>query len=158
MNGDPANCSTFSLVFLPVRVEPFLRLDRLTCTFFSSTLQTMFKHRTLKILAIAILACQLASLSSWHTAHVEDLFSYGPAKAQVSTHADADHCKHIPLSEHTQCGICSSVHSRISLEPVNHNIGLLSLVGHLVAVSSTCSTQVLPLDSFYRRGPPSLLG
>ena len=118
----------------------------------------MFSRRTLKILAVTILACQLASVSSWHSAHIEDLFSYGQARAQITTHADADHCKHIPLSEHTQCGICASIHGRISIEPVSVNLGLLSVVGYLVAATSTCSTQRLPFDSFYRRGPPALLG
>ena len=135
-------------------VEPFSSPDRLTLTRFSSTLLEMFSRRTLKILAIAILACQLASLSSWHTAHLEDLFSSGTAKAQVSTHADADHCKHLPLSEHTQCGICTSIHGRMSLEPVSDKLGLLQVVGYFVAVGSTCSTQLFPLDSFYRRGLP----
>jgi len=152
------NSATFSLALLPAHPEPFLRPDRLINMFFCPKLSTMFSRRTLKILAVAILACQLASLSSWHSAHIDDLFSYGRAQAQVSAHADADHCKHIPLSEHTQCGLCTSIHSRISLEPISDNLGLLEVVGQYVAASSTCSTQFLPLDSFYRRGPPSLLG
>jgi hypothetical protein len=118
----------------------------------------MFSHRTFKIVAVALLICQLASVSSWHASHVEDLVWYGETHSQVSTHSDADHCKHLPLSEHAQCGICTSVHSRISLEPVNDNIGLLSLVGHFVAAALTCSARLFPLNSFYRRGPPSLLG
>ena len=117
----------------------------------------MFSDQTVKALTVAILACQLATLSSWHAAHIEDLFWYGQAQAQVSTHADADHCKHLPLSEHTQCGICTSIHSRISLEPVSDNLGLLQVVSHIVPAASTCSAQLLPFNSFYRRGPPSLL-
>jgi hypothetical protein len=153
-----ANSAASSLSLLGVHMEPFHVPDRLIQRLFSSTLLTMFSHRTLRILAIAILACQVASLTSWHSAHFDDLFWYGRAQTQVSSHADADHCKHLPLSEHAQCGICTSVHSRISLEPSSDNLGLLQVVGQYVAASSTCSTQLLPLDSFYRRGPPALLG
>lgn len=111
-----------------------------------------------KAIAVASLVCQLASLAFWQPTHFHLDFFSGPAQEKLIPHADADHCKHLPLSDDSQCTICLSAHSRISVEPVSVTPGSLHFVGRLAAADPATSAHHPLLDSFYRRGPPFLLG
>jgi len=119
----------------------------------------MSSSKNLKIFAVALLICQLANLAFWHPAHIDFPFASGQSQTRVTDHSDADHCKHLPLGEHSQCAICLASQSRISIEPsAEINLGVLELVGRCVAEHTLTSQQNPLSDSFYRRGPPTFLG
>ena len=85
-----------------------------------------------------------------------DLIS-GSGTVQIATHADADNCKHIPISHQDSCALCSSVEGRAILTPAPFPLEFLDTapVTQVFAFSSSYSFALL--NSFSRRGPPSLL-
>ena len=117
----------------------------------------MIKTRS-KILTLFLILSHLLGFGL-HSIFHNDIFYYSSShQQQVFPHEDADHCKHIPLAEHSDCPICLSHNSgTISNQNLFDN-GQLQIVG---------STQILPLvpflqthlfGSFSRRGPPFILG
>jgi hypothetical protein len=85
-----------------------------------------------------------------------DLVS-GSGKAQLATHADADNCKHIPISNLDSCPLCSSVAGRAILGPAPFTLEFINAapVPQIFSFSSYYSFALL--TSISRRGPPSLL-
>lgn len=119
----------------------------------------MPSRKFLNIFAVALLVCQLANLAFWHPTHFDFVFASGQGRARIITHDDADHCKHLPLEDHSQCAICDSAHNRVSIEPTREvKLGFLQLVGRYVVERPAVSQRSPLADSFYRRGPPSFPG
>ena len=111
-----------------------------------------------KKFAVVLLACSVVGVGILHPPHIDLQILVGHGRVAITTHADADHCKHLPLSDDSQCAICNSLHSRLQVDPTVVGLSGLEVVGGIV-VSDLNVTAEFPLrDSFYRRGPPSLLG
>jgi hypothetical protein len=85
-----------------------------------------------------------------------DLIS-GSGNVQLATHADADNCKHIPISNLDSCPICASVAGRAILNPAPFTLEFINAapVPQVSSFSSFYSFALL--TSISRRGPPFLL-
>jgi hypothetical protein len=90
--------------------------------------------------------------------HDHPILISGSFNSQLFPHEDADHCKHIPLSEHSECGICLSSHSRIAPDQISLDFGKVQVVGTVPTITFSHLIQDHLLYSFSRRGPPSLIG
>lgn len=111
-----------------------------------------------KIFALFLILSHLLGFGL-HSVFHNDLIVFSSSwEHQVFPHEDADHCKHIPLSEHSECNICLSSHSRIVPDQISLNLGGVHVVGAAAAISSPLLTQDHLFGSFSRRGPPSFLG
>jgi len=111
-----------------------------------------------KILPIILVLTHLLGFGL-HSVFHNDIFLYSSSQQhQVFPHEDADHCKHIPLPEHTECNICLSSQSRIVPDEIPLNLGDIQIVGTSATISSPLLTHDHLFGSFSRRGPPFLLG
>jgi hypothetical protein len=111
-----------------------------------------------KILALILILSHLLGFGL-HSVFHNDLTIFSSAQEhQVFPHEDADHCKHIPLSEHSDCPICISHQSRIAPDQNPFFSSHLQIIGKTKIVSSVPSLQTHLFGSFSRRGPPFLLG
>lgn len=90
--------------------------------------------------------------------HNDDIYFSLSSGHQLSTHEDADHCKHIPLDERADCPISASHQSRITSEQNTFDIDQLQIVDKIEIVPSVPLFQTHLFGSFTRRGPPSPLG
>ena len=123
-----------------------------------SSILRMFSPRKRRMYAVVALLCQVGNLVFWHPTHFDfDIFS-ASAHTRLTQHEDADHCTHLPIGDHSQCAICISSQQRISVEPTNIGLLQLQILGSLAAEQVISSFLSLHSDSFYRRGPPALLG
>jgi hypothetical protein len=88
--------------------------------------------------------------------HAED--ATGSGRVTVTQHEDADHCKHIPLSAHDDCALCSTHNGRtaaaVSYTPIFSTT--VRTVGFLL--QDPYFHSLLFLSSQTHRGPPNLLG
>jgi hypothetical protein len=88
--------------------------------------------------------------------HNED--ATGTGAAAVSQHADADHCRHLPVAAHADCAVCAASVGRAVVvttgtavvSPLADEIHYTTL-GYIASPFHFLSTQS-------HRGPPSLLG
>jgi hypothetical protein len=81
----------------------------------------------------------------------------GSGRTQLAAHADADNCKHIPVSHLDSCPLCASVEGRAVLTPSPLALEVLNTARPIqFSAASTPYSHIL-LTSFSRRGPPSLL-
>ena len=111
-----------------------------------------------KILALFLILSHLLGFGL-HSIFHSDIFLYSSSQQQqVFPHEDADHCKHIPLTEHVECSICLSAQSRIVPVQISLNLGGVQVVGTSITISSPLLTHDHLFGSFSRRGPPFLLG
>jgi hypothetical protein len=111
-----------------------------------------------KILVLFLILSHLLGFGL-HSVFHNDLIVFSSSQEhQVFPHEDADHCKHIPLSEHVECNICLSSQSRIVPDQISLNLGDVQIVGISITISSSLLTHDHFFGSFSRRGPPSLLG
>jgi hypothetical protein len=111
-----------------------------------------------KIFALFLIASHLLGFGLHSVFHNDLIVFFGSQEHQVFPHEDADHCKHIPLSEHSECNICLSSQSRIVPDQISLNLGEIQIVGTAVTISSPLFTQDHLFGSFSRRGPPFLFG
>ena len=82
-----------------------------------------------KILILLILASHLVCFGLHDLIHDHPILITGSLEARFFPHEDADHCKHIPLSEHCECSICLSAHSRIAPDQISLDFGKVQVVG-----------------------------
>jgi hypothetical protein len=88
--------------------------------------------------------------------HAED--ATGSGRYTVAPHADADHCKHIPIAAHDDCALCST-HNGKAAAAVSYTPIFSSPVRALTfLVQDPYSHRLHFLSSQTHRGPPSLLG
>ncbi len=111
-----------------------------------------------KILILLILASHLVGFGLHDLIHDHPILISGSFEAQLFPHEDADHCKHIPLSEHSECGICLSSHSRIAPDQISLDFGNVQVVGTLPIITFPHLIQNHLFNSFSRRGPPAFPG
>ena len=111
-----------------------------------------------KILVLFILASHLAGFGLHDIIHDHPILIGGSFEARFFPHEDADHCKHIPLSEHSECSICLSAHSRIAPDQISLDFGEVQVVGAVPTITFPHLIQNHLFNSFSRRGPPALLG
>ncbi|MFZ1979312.1 MAG: hypothetical protein WAV76_15260 [Bacteroidota bacterium] len=111
-----------------------------------------------KILVLLILASHLVGFGLHDFIHDHPIVPSGSFEARFFPHEDADHCKQIPLSEHSECSICLSAHSRIAPDQISLDFGEVQVVGTAPTITSPHLIQDHLFRSFSRRGPPSLLG
>ncbi len=110
-----------------------------------------------RIIPFLLLFVYAAGLLLVAPAHYDvDLIS-GSGNVQLATHADADNCKHIPISHLDSCPLCSSVEGRAILNPAPFTLEFIDVapVSQVFAFSSSYSFALL--SSISRRGPPFLL-
>ena len=116
--------------------------------------KNLTKYRHLVLLVAAI---QLAGTGLFPALHHDFEFWGGDSTATVSTHTDADHCRYVPLSEHSHCTICSTFQHRTNPPAITPGLVDVRILGP-VACSYHRSSPVLHLLSpLSRRGPPSPL-
>ena len=110
-----------------------------------------------KIFALTLILSHLLGFGL-HSVFHNDIFLYSSSQQQqVFPHEDADHCKHIPLAEHSDCPICLSHNSgTVSTQNFFDN-GQLQIVDKIEIVPSVPLLQTHLFGSFTRRGPPSFL-
>jgi hypothetical protein len=120
-------------------------------------IKTAVKQKN-KILILLILASHLASFGLHDLIHDHPILTSGSFEARLFPHEDADHCKHIPLSEHSECGICLSSQSRIAPDLISLDFGGVQVVGTLPIITFPHLIQNHLFSSFSRRGPPAFLG
>jgi hypothetical protein len=111
-----------------------------------------------KIFALFLIASHLLGFGLHSLFHNDLIVFAGSQEHQVFPHEDADHCKHIPLSEHSECPICLSHQSRIAPDQNPFYSGQLQIVGKTGIVPTAPSLQIDLFGSFSRSGPPFLLG
>ena len=110
-----------------------------------------------KIFALTLILSHLLGFGL-HSVFHNDTFLYSRSQQQqVFPHEDADHCKHIPLAEHSDCPICVSHQSRIAPEQNCFDNDQLQIVDKIEIVPSVPLLQTHLFGSFTRRGPPSFL-
>jgi len=114
--------------------------------------------QTNRIIVLFLLATHLACFGLHDLIHDHPILISGSFNSQLFPHEDADHCKHIPLSEHSECGICLSSHSRIAPDQISLDFGKVQVVGTVPTITFSHLIQDHLLYSFSRRGPPSLIG
>ena len=108
-----------------------------------------------KIFALTLILSHLLGFGL-HSVFHNDIFLYSSSQQQqVFPHEDADHCKHIPLSEHSDCPICVSHQSKIAPEQDGFDHDQLQIVDKIEIVPSVPLLQTHLFGSFTRRGPPS---
>ena len=105
--------------------------------------------------SILILLAYTANLTVFADQHT-DLYSVlGGGKAQIGMHADADHCKHVNVTDHEHCILCSANSGRVSVlstpASIEPDIAVATL-GVSIVTSLPSSTTHFP---FSHRGPPS---
>ncbi|MGA7161116.1 MAG: hypothetical protein WBZ48_08935 [Bacteroidota bacterium] len=111
------------------------------------------RRRLIPLLLLFVYAAGLLLVAPAH--YDVDLIS-GSGNVQLATHADADNCKHIPISHLDSCALCSSVEGRAILNPAPFALEFIDAapVSKVFAFSSSYSFVLL--TSISRRGPPSL--
>jgi len=90
-----------------------------------------------------------------HTDLDLDLIS-GSGNVQLATHADADNCKHIPISNLDSCPLCSSVAGNAILTPAPFALEVINTAPVLLISSFPSPNSFTFLTSISRRGPPSI--
>ena len=89
--------------------------------------------------------------------HADLDFITGSGNAQLATHADADNCKHIPISHLDSCALCSSVEGRATLTPAPFALEFIDAAPVPQVFTFSFSYFFALLSSISRRGPPFLL-
>jgi hypothetical protein len=110
-----------------------------------------------KIILISILALQFVFVGVWMPTHRDTDYSVWTGQPKVLEHKDSGPCRDIPLSDTDYCAICAAAQSRVSYNPVSITLGQLQIVSQFEVLAPVTPSQQLHLDSFTRRGPPSLL-
>jgi len=88
--------------------------------------------------------------------HTDLDFVTGSGNVQLATHADADNCKHIPISNLDSCPLCSSVAGNAILTPALFTVEIIN-AGPVLQISPIPSPNSFTfLTSISRRGPPSI--
>jgi hypothetical protein len=111
-----------------------------------------------KILVLFLVLSHLLGFRLHYAFHKDLIVISGLLGQQILPHGDADHCKHIPLSEYIECNICLSSQNSIVPVQISPNPGKVQVVGAAAIISSQLLVQEHLFESFSRRGPPSLLG
>ena len=111
-----------------------------------------------RLFAIVVLTSQLFSTALLPMWHHDVLLCDGAARQGVDQHADADNCRHVPLSDDDFCAVCLFAHSRITSDPVPSDLAHFIPVGRISADPTRGTQRPFRLDCPPRRGPPSLLG
>lgn len=111
-----------------------------------------------KIFALFLILSHLLGFGLHSVFHNDFIVFPGSLEHQVFPHEDTDHCKHIPLSEHSDCPICLSHQSVTAPDQDSFDNGQLQIVGKTGIVPTVPSLQTHLFGSFSRRGPPFLLG
>jgi hypothetical protein len=106
----------------------------------------------------ALAAIQLVGTGLFPSLHHDFELLGGTTQQTVTSHADADHCKHLPLTEHSHCAVCQSAQSRITPEPLSLGTTDVGFVPYFVPTRTSATSQSHLFESFSRRGPPFLLG
>ncbi len=108
------------------------------------------KRRLIPILLLFVYAMGLLLVAP----HADlDLIS-GSGNLQLATHADADNCKHIPISNLDSCPLCSSVAGRAILAPAPFTLEFIDAAPAPQIFSFSSSYCFALLTSISRRGPP----
>lgn len=106
------------------------------------------------VLAAVYLFTILVSAEAHH--HNEDVVGWR-AVSVIADHADADHCRHVPLGAHTDCALCLSS-TRKAAGVIASSAGLsLRLIGALICSVPDVRRHQFPFfSSSPRRAPPFL--
>jgi hypothetical protein len=108
----------------------------------------MFSHRNRKKYAVAALVCQIASLVFWQPTHFHFDYVLSSSPTTLTQHADAENCKHLPISDHAQCAVCISSQQKISVEPVIFGLNQIQVIGMCAAEQTESPFFPLHSDSF----------
>jgi hypothetical protein len=104
--------------------------------------------------SILLLLAYTASLTLFAEQHPDLNYILSGGKAQIGMHADADHCKHINLSDHEHCILCSTNSGRVSILSMPASIEptiAIAPLGIGIVTSLPSFTTHLP---YSHRGPP----
>ncbi|MGA9406651.1 MAG: hypothetical protein WBW71_05915, partial [Bacteroidota bacterium] len=139
-----AKLTTTRHLFLLTNSPPFGTLKPMPIT----------QRRFISYLLLVVYATGLLLVAPPH--YEVDLIS-GSGNVQLATHADADNCKHIPISQLDLCSTCSSVSNKAILCPARLTLGFINAVTVPQIFDFSSSYTFALITSFSRRGPPSLL-
>jgi hypothetical protein len=142
MNGNPFQNSAAAVGL--THSSPFVTLKLMPIT----------QRRFIPSLLLFVYAAGLLLVAPAH--YDVDLVS-GSGNVQLASHADADNCKHIPLSHLDACPICASVAGRAILTPAPFTLEFVNTVAVSKVFTFSSSYSFVLLTSISRRGPPSLL-
>jgi len=112
------------------------------------------QRRLIPFLLLFVYAAGLLLVAPPH--YEVDLIS-GSGNVQLATHADADNCKHIPISQLDSCSLCSSVERKAILNPAPFTLEFTNAAPVSQVFSFPSSYSFILLSYISRRGPPSLL-
>jgi hypothetical protein len=104
-----------------------------------------------------LLAFQFIGVGIWIPTHGDTDCSVWPGQANILEHRDNGPCRDVPLSHEDYCAICAAAQGRVSFKPIHVPSPQLQVLGHIEILAFVTPSQQLHLDSFSRRGPPSLL-
>ena len=111
------------------------------------------KNQRISVLLLLVYAMGLLLVAP----HVDLDGISGSGKTELAAHADADNCKHIPISQLDSCALCSSVEGRAVLTPAPFRLEILDADPVTLVFAFSPSSSFALLNSFCRRGPPTLL-
>src|SRR5450759_3993550 len=105
--------------------------------------------------AIALLIVYTMSLTVLVPPHGDIDSAVGSGNVQITSHADANNCKHIPISHAETCSLCSYFASRALLtsSPFVLESALQATISRSFLYPSSNSHSLL--TAFSRRGPPA---
>ena len=111
------------------------------------------KNQRISVLLLLVYAMGLLLVAP----HVDLDGISGSGKTELAAHADADNCKHIPISQLDSCALCSSVEGRAILTPAPFTLEILDTAPVTLVFAFSTSYSFDLLNSFSLRGPPALL-
>jgi len=121
-------------------------------TFVTLTLMTITHRRLVPFLLLFVYGTGLFLVAP----HTDLDFVTGSGNVQLATHADADNCKHIPISNLDSCPLCSSVAGKAILTTAPFALDVINAAPVLQISSFPSPNSSAFLASISRRGPPSI--
>jgi hypothetical protein len=106
--------------------------------------------------AIALLIVYTMSLTVLVPPHSDIDSAAGSGNVQVTSHADANNCKHIPISHAETCSLCSYFAGRALLSSSPFVAESAPQATISISFHHLPSYSLSLLTSFSRRGPPAL--
>ncbi len=113
----------------------------------------MKQHRKYYVLALLLVYALGIVLPMEHD-HPEDVT--GSGRAVLTQHEDADNCRHIPVSDHNECALCSTYNGRATGAVSGSPVLSAPFREAVCAVQQPYFHSLHFLSSQSHRGPPAL--
>ena len=117
----------------------------------------MTNHRTNRAIALSLVLSHLLAFGLHPIFHNASVVPPGSLEQRLVPHEDADHCKHVPISERSDCPICVSHHNSIAPQQDSFGNGQVQIVDKIQVASTLPLSHIDLFGSLSQRGPPSVI-